>query len=291
MMRPAVSALVALLAAVDGGAQTPTFRSHVSGVRMDVLVSMRGRPVLGLTPADFEIRDNGVLQQVDLVSYGEIPLNVVLTFDASQSVTGERLAHLKTAGHALVDALKAEDASALITFSHAVRRHADLVKDRAVIRSALTEVVPSGGTALVDATLAGIITGESDVGRSLLIVFSDGIDSSSWHAPSGVLDVARRADVVVYGVTVGRSPKPEFLSDLSELTGGKLLQLEGTSDLEKTFRSILEEFRQRYLVTFSPGGLPPADGTGWMSASSAQGSRSKRGPAITPIPSRSIRRW
>ena len=255
MMRHAVTALVAMLAAVEGGAQTPTFRSTVSGVRMDVLVSLRGRPVLGLTPADFEIRDNGVLQQVDIVSYGEIPLNVVLTFDASQSVTGERLAHLKTAGHALVDALKADDASALITFSHAVRRHADLVKDRAVIRSALTEVVPSGGTALVDATLAGIITGESDVGRSLLIVFSDGIDSASWHAPGGVLDVARRADVVVYGVTVGRSPKPEFLSDLSELTGGKLLQLEGTSDLARTFRSILEEFRQRYLVTFSPRGV------------------------------------
>lgn len=236
-------------------AQTPTFSSRVEGVRVDVLVNQRNRPVLGLTPADFEVRDNGVLQKVDVMSYGEIPLNVVLTFDASESVVGDRLNHLRTAGQTLVDALDRNDQAALITFNQTVRQYGGLSRDRTAIRSGLAEVVAVGETALIDAAFAGMMAGESDVGRSLLIVFSDGIDSASWLPASGVLEAARRADVVVYGVAVGQSKRPEFLSDLCELTGGTLVSLERTSDLATTFRRILDEFRQRYLLTFAPTGV------------------------------------
>jgi hypothetical protein len=46
--------------------------------------------------------------------------------------------------------------------------------------------------------------GESDVGRSLMIVFSDGVDTRSWLEADAVLEIAKRGDVVVYGVGVGK---------------------------------------------------------------------------------------
>src|SRR5439155_10776055 len=80
----------------------PSFSSKVEAVRVDVLVTERdgGSAILGLGPSDFEVLDNGVPQQVDLVSFEQIPLNVILVLDMSDSVAGERLDHLRGAGAA-----------------------------------------------------------------------------------------------------------------------------------------------------------------------------------------------
>jgi VWFA-related protein len=97
--------------------------------------------------------------------------------------------------------------------------------------------------------------GEADVGRALLLVFSDGFDTASWLTSEAVLDAARRSEVVAYTVAVGVANRPPFLRDLSRLTGGTLLQIESTKDLAAAFVGILNEFRQRYLVSYSPRGV------------------------------------
>ena len=99
-----------------------------------------------------------------------------------------------------------------------------------------------------------MLIGESDVGRSLLIVFSDGVDTSSWLTADSVVETARRGDVVVYGVEVGER-RASFSRDLAEVTGGRLFAIESTKDLSATFSKILEEFRNRYLISYSPQGV------------------------------------
>lgn len=66
-----------------------TFSSRAVGVRVDVMVTDGRTSVGGLTAADFELRDNGVLQTVQLLDSTE-PINVVLAFDVSASAGGER---------------------------------------------------------------------------------------------------------------------------------------------------------------------------------------------------------
>jgi Ca-activated chloride channel homolog len=239
---------------VSAQTQPPTFTSKIEAVRVDALVTDRGQPVLGLKAGDFEILDNGVPQQVDLVSYEQIPLNVILAFDMSDSVAGQRLDHLRGASAALLVALKKNDQAALVTFSSEVALNAPLTGDVAAVRSALDQATGAGTTALVDGAYAGLVVGESDVGRSLLIVFSDGLDTGSWLTSDAVLDIAKRCDVVVYGVSVGRI-KPEFLSELTSLTGGRLFEVEKTSNLAGIFLDVLQEFRQRYLVSYTPKGV------------------------------------
>jgi VWFA-related protein len=235
--------------------QAPAFTAKVEAVRVDVLVTDNGQPVRGLGPADFEVLDNGVPQDVGLVSFDQIPLNVILALDMSDSVAGERLEQLRGAGGGLLAALKKDDQAALVSFSHAVQLGAKLTADVASVRGALNSARGSGMTALVDGTYAGLMIGESDAGRALLIVFSDGVDTSSWLRADAVLDTAKRADVVVYGVSVVSRLKPEFLRDLTSLTGGRLFEIEKTANLPATFLGILEEFRHRYLVSYTPKGV------------------------------------
>jgi len=167
--------------------QGPTFASRVEAVRVDVLVTDRGRPVRDLRADDFEVLDNGVRQEVDLVSFEQVPLNAILVLDMSVSVAGDRLDHLRAAARGLLDGLKAEDRAALVTFSHVVFQGSGLTTNLERVRAAIDRTVGPGETSLVDGIHTGMMLGESDAGRSLLIVFSDGFDTASWLPADSVL--------------------------------------------------------------------------------------------------------
>ncbi len=241
-----------LLMAPAPNARQQAFRSGVEAVRLDVLVLDGGEPVRGLRAADFEVRDNGVLQQVDRVSFEQIPLNVVLTLDLSASLRGERLEHLRGAAGALLDGLHADDQAALITFSHMVAERSGLTRDVERVRAELEQMTAGGYTALVDGAFAGMILAQSDADRALAVVFSDGVDTSSWLNPAAVIDAAKRSDTVIYCVFAGPRSAPPFLRDLATFTGGQVFENPDIAALRPTFTRILAEFRQRYLVTYSP---------------------------------------
>jgi tetratricopeptide (TPR) repeat protein len=154
----AVSVVAAMSASLLAAAQAPTFSARTRAVRIDVLATSGGRPVTGLGADDFEVRDNGVVQQVDLVSFDEVPLTLVLALDVSDSVSGERLTHLRQAAAAVLRDLRDHDQAALITFSHAIVVHGGLTRDRAAVDAALARVEPRGGTAIVDAVQSAIVS-------------------------------------------------------------------------------------------------------------------------------------
>jgi Ca-activated chloride channel family protein len=246
--------------AATAAAQSPTFSARREAVRVDALVTAAGKPVKGLRPGDFEVRDNGVLQEVELATFEELPLNVILAFDMSASVAGERLAHLQNAGKAVLDALKRDDRSALVTFGYAVTERAPLSSDPSGARRALDESEGAGNTALIDGVYASVLLGEADAGRSLVIVFSDGLDTSSWLTRSMLLETTKRSEVVVYGVSAGGSDAAEILEEVSRSSGGAWFEIETMTGLDAVFLRILDEFRFRYLVSYSPRGV---DETGW----------------------------
>lgn len=264
--RAAPAILYAGLALVAASAaepqQTPKFSSGVEVVRVDALVSERGRPVTGLTAADFEVRDNGVLQDAALIGFEHVQLNVVLVLDLSASVAGDRLEDLQRAGRALIGRLNPDDRAAILGFSHALLLGSQLTPDRARLLSLLNAAKPAGDTALIDATYAGMIVAESEAGRALVMVFSDGLDISSWLSAARVVDAAKRSETVVYAVTM-KGSRPPFLEQLTTQTGGRLLDVDSRS-LSSTFLAVLNEFRERYLLSYIPRGI--TDG-GWHALS------------------------
>src|SRR5262245_10938083 len=198
-------------ATVHSMSQQATFSAKLEAVRVDVLVSDRSDVVRDLKPGDFEIRDNGIPQAVDLVSFQQIPLNVILALDVSASVSGERLDDLQKAARALLGRLTKQDKAALLTFSHAVSLRERLSSDVSRVAESLSDVQPAGETALVDGAHAAMMLEAADSGRNLLIVFSDGLDTASWLDPGRVLESARRSDLVVYGAESGGAEDSEVL--------------------------------------------------------------------------------
>lgn len=203
--------------------QSPVFTARSDSVRLDILVSASGRPILGLGADDFHITDNGVPQKPDFVSFDQLPLNVVMAFDTSASMLGQRLDDLRAAGHGVLNQLRQDDRAALVSFSQTLLLGSDLTTDLRQVGAAINRGEATGLTSLVDASFSGLVLTGVDSGRSVMFVFSDGVDTSSWLEPATVVNAAKRANVVVFGVTVGRSRAP-FLKDLTEVTGGDLVQ-------------------------------------------------------------------
>jgi len=258
MMR--ASALTLLVAAVSSLPGQSTFRSSVENVRVDVLATRDGRPSIGLTASDFEVRDNGVLQTIDQALFEEVPLNVVLMLDGSGSVKGERARQLVEAGRNLIGQLKPDDQAALVAFGDDVLMRSGLTHDASIVRTALDKTLPLGETALADAAYAALLTGESQPGRALIVVFSDGVEASSYLPVGSVIDLAKRSDGVIYSVTPKNVRRPPFLRDLAEASGGDLIEIQSDAEIDQAFRRILEEFRHRYLLSYTPRGV---DKTGW----------------------------
>jgi len=87
-----LACLLACCAASTRGQEVPVFSAGVESVRLDVLVTDRDRVISGLQASDFEVRDEGVLQDVEIVGSG-MPLNLILALDTSASLAGEPFEH------------------------------------------------------------------------------------------------------------------------------------------------------------------------------------------------------
>ena len=258
--------------------QTPPtrFRSGADAVRVDVQVRQGSRPVPGLRAADFELRDAGVVQQIEAISIEDVPVSLMLLLDTSGSVAGALLAQLKAAAHAAVHALTAADEAALLTFSHQVERPSTFTRDAAALDIAIDRMQSSGKTSLRDAIFTATALRERASGRAVLLVFTDGKDTSSWLDTRLVVDAALRTDMVIYGVSSEDVRKlsyaksfydqePElfsgpFLEDITERTGGELLEVKNGRDLAPAFARIVSDFKSRYLLTYSPRSVPAG---GW----------------------------
>jgi VWFA-related protein len=263
-------------AALAGAAWQPAaaqqlFRSGVDVVRVDALVTDGRRPVSGLKPGDFELRDNDVLQQIDAVVLESLPLSVTLVLDTSGSVAGEKMRHLASAVDLVLRGLRAPDRAALVTFSHRVWLRTPLTSNLEQIRTVFKAAPVQGGTSLNDAVYAGLALSDTQDARPLVLVFSDGMDNASWLGNDVVVGAAQRADAVVYGVAVGTEVIPTFkngrlvsarteylpgqtafLDTTALATGGRVIKADTTKNLPKAFNEILQEFRTRYLITYSP---------------------------------------
>jgi VWFA-related protein len=276
--RLCMTVMLCLAAGVRADGQV--YRSQRDAVVVDVLVTDRGGSIEGLTPQDFELRDNGVLQTVDAFAFQDLPLTIILALDVSESVSGPKLEHLKTAVASVRGATRASDRVALLTFSHQVDVRRAPTDGASPFDRLLDEVQPQGATSLYDAAFAALTLAADAPGRTLIIVFSDGQDTTSWTDPRRVLRAFEHSDVVVYGVTlrdsIGLATSRDavrqarerrwfhdapfafgrhFLPLLTEATGGVMAVAEQGDQLRIRFVSVIGEFRERYVLAYSPAGV------------------------------------
>jgi VWFA-related protein len=204
-LAPAI-ALATSAAAVAAPQEVPTFTTRVESVYVDVWVGHGATPLPGLAASDFEVKDNGLPQAIELVDTSKVPLHAVLVLDTSASVAGAPLEALKGAARAFLKGLAPEDRATLVTFSHVRRLQGPVAGDPATVASALAGLSASGATALHDAVFTGLELADPRRGRPVLMVFSDGKDRVSWLSAEAVEAVARESEAAIYVVdSAGRS--------------------------------------------------------------------------------------
>ncbi len=202
---------IALALAAALQTQPPTFSSSLETVYVDVFVYNRQGPVAGLVASDFELRDNGAPQKVELVSVESLPLTTLLVLDTSGSVVGWKLERLQEAARALVRRTPAADPMALLTFGHEIQVKVPATTDHGRIEQALETLRPGGATAVYDAVYAAALLAPARA-RSLVVLFTDGEDNLSVLDVPALVRVLEQSDVLVQ--VVGTA-SPRSLSGVS----------------------------------------------------------------------------
>ena len=256
MMRGAVALLAVLV--TTAGRDQAVFRSQTDSVLLDVLATDRSGVIQNLGAADIEVRDNGVLQALTLVSGDVAPLSVSLLLDTSGSLSPRELENLRRGASAVAMSLRPGDELRLATFSQHVVLHG--LVDTSTVARIFSRLEPLGETALHDALTVGFRLSErQDTKRPVVIAFSDGEDTASWMTRKNVDDAAKQSWAAFFAATPRGSAAPIF-SDLASLTGGTTLVLNaGFENLPESFLQILERVRQRYLLAFTP----TSNAAGW----------------------------
>lgn len=248
-----------------GGAwhgQQAVFRSEVDVVRVDALVSKDGAPVGGLQASDFELRDNGVVQQIVGASLEQIPIDAMLVIDFSGSISADNAESLQRAALAFLGGLTPEDRAGLLVFSGRPALVQALTPDLSLVRARLSEMEGGGSTALNDAIYAGLRLLTPGVTRGAVVVFTDGLDNISWLSSGEVSGAAKRSDAIVHTVAAGlpgsalRAADNPLLRDLARETGGQVWPAWWGPKLTDAFRAVLEDLRSRYVLTYYPAGVP-----------------------------------
>jgi|RhiMethySRZTD1v2_1073278.scaffolds.fasta_scaffold17828_6 VWFA-related protein len=258
------------------GAQDPqaTFRTSTNRVSVDVSVRREGRPVTGLAATDFELFDNGVKQNVIELSYEQLPIDVTVALDVSGSVTGSLLDQLRRAVRQLRTDLSSRDRLRLITFNNRVQQVADFAAPADKTDAAFDHVAAGGGSAILDTLAVALATPVPADRRQLIVLFSDGEDTSSITDNAALLSVARRTTPTVAVVLATPAPlldrsataearvaaesARKIFNDLATETGGSVVTLAPNETLPGAFRRVLEQFRSTYVLRFAPEGVPRA---------------------------------
>src|SRR5580704_4697922 len=122
----------------------------VNLVMVDATVKTKSGQIMGgLKKEDFELREDGVPQKIDIFSRDELPLNVALVLDLSDSI-GPFLGPLRDASMVALAALKPDDQVALFTFSTEAEMRLALTKDKNKIADQIATFDARGATNIND---------------------------------------------------------------------------------------------------------------------------------------------
>jgi VWFA-related protein len=256
------------------GEPQQTFRTSADVVTIQASVrNTKGRPIQGLTTADFEVRDNGQVRPIlSLRSDMTSPLSLAILVDTSGSMgLGPKVAMAGQAFESVLSQLRAgQDEIGVFTFDSALREHRAFTSDPAQLKGALDDFQAFGTTSLFDATAAAArrVAGRSATHKAV-VVLTDGADTSSMLTAAEVSALASSIAVPVYIVATvpsmdrremmeanDRAPQPNTadLRDLAELTGGQLVFASNFTETTAAASSLVTQLRLQYVLAIEATG-------------------------------------
>ena len=259
-------ALLALAAAPAPAQRTPVFHVGLDLVNVTVTVrDGRGGLVSDLGAGDFVVREDGRPQKVEVFAPAaapgqreELALNLGMLFDTSESMRKDLRLSQESAIRFLEAIPRARDLL-LIFFDRDIRISRYSSENQQGIFGRILETRGEGYTALNDAITVYISRVASTSGRKVLVLFSDGDDTTSQVPPQEVQRLVRSTDVTVYPVAFPGEHRPHssdalraraFLHTLASLSGGRVFQPTASRELAAIYQTILDELGTQYVLGY-----------------------------------------
>jgi Ca-activated chloride channel family protein len=259
--RAAWAAFIILACSAGAASQQPTFKSDTGAVVsiFATVIDRTNRLVPDLIRDDFEVLDNDRPQPLTLFENEARPISVVLMLDTSASMTGN-LKLLQDAAEQFLIRLMPGDKAKVGAFNDKIELSGHFTNDRDELVSELRQLDYGNATRLFDAAALSIDELAPLEGRRVLVILSDGEDTSSRIGFGAVMDRARSDDIMIYaiglasdffdGTRMVRSRPDGGLRRLADETGGGYFELKKTSDLAPTFTRVAQELHSQYVLGF-----------------------------------------
>jgi Ca-activated chloride channel homolog len=224
------------------------------------------RIVTGLDRDNFHVYDDKVPQKIVSFTSEDAPIAVGLIFDSSGSMS-DKIAKAKEAALDFFKTSNPEDEFFVINFSNRPNLVSGFTGNFQNLEDRLLFVKPGGRTALLDAIYMGLQEmKKSSLNRKALLVISDGGDNHSRYTERDIKRAVRESDVQIYAVGIfeplssrTRTPEeaagPGLLSDLADVSGGRIFSVEDPNELPDIAEKISIELRNQYVIGYRPSNL------------------------------------
>jgi VWFA-related protein len=277
MQRPKTKALIlsaviivaALFSRVNVTAQDQDDRAvrvSVKLVMVDAAVKAKsGQIMANLNKGDFEVREDGVPQKIEVFSRDEFPLDVALVLDLSDSIE-PFLGPLRDAAFVALQALKPEDEVALFTFATEAELVTPFTRDKRAIAEQINTFQARGVTNINDGIFVAakyLLVNAVPKGRRVIILISDDVGTSA--GGQGTKDIVTEtiaADAVLYNLKIPGENGPGTLLHqamtpglvdirrVMDQTGGEMFDVKNVDDLPSAFRALIQRIKTRYTLGY-----------------------------------------
>jgi VWFA-related protein len=223
----------------------------------------KGRFVINLNKDDFEVLEEKKAQNIlEFVAESNLPLRLGILIDSSNSIR-DRFKFQQEAAVEFINSVirPKEDRAIVVSFDNQVELRADLTGDTEKLSNTIRDLRPGGGTALFDAIYYSCkdkLMQDQPLFkfRRAIVILSDGDDTQSIMTREQAIEMALKADVVIYTISTNitriESEGDRVLKHMSERTGGMTFFPFKASDLTQSFENIANELRSQYNILYRP---------------------------------------
>ena len=241
------------------------------GLHMDVdlaLVNVTvtdpyNRLVTGLDPDNFRVFEDNIEQEVVTFSSEDVPISIGVIFDFSGSMAN-KIGKAREAALQFFKTANPQDEFFLVSFNERAELTSAFTNSVEDLQSRMMLTAPKGRTALLDAIYLGLsqMRGAKN-GKRALLILSDGGDNHSRYNESDIKRLVKEADTQLYAIGIfdplgyrNRTPEelngPSLLSEITEMTGGRVFAVENLNELPDIASKIGMELRNQYVLGYRP---------------------------------------
>ena len=221
------------------------------------------RLVTGLEAPNFQVYDDNIGQTIKTFSTEDAPVTIGIVFDLSGSMTS-KFARARKALSEFLRTSNPQDEFFVVGFNDKPAVIVDYTSDVDDVEARMVMLRPENRTALIDAVYLGIDKlKEAKYERKALLIISDGGDNRSRYTQGELRRVVRESDVQIYSIgifdtyasTTEEELGPVLLSDISEMTGGRMFKVSDIGDMEDIAARISAELRNQYVIGYRPSDM------------------------------------